>query len=215
MSYTCACRYNKYVKNLVRDVSHPEAHLANSSTQDMASLYINLADSPEYDVDAELLHKCVLSLPTNSECVLSRKELADLRQLGCRVDMFSAVEFKIAIVMGVHFRAGEWLRRPRCGSVITCVLRPTLTSRYARVDKFVRVDGDSSPGYAIVTWFSAPTYPNGTPLVVTVTDNGSDVDDELGCVVPITQIDPSRVMVEVTQVQNTFKMMRDSGYDTM
>ena len=60
-----------------------------------------------------------------------------------------------------------------------------------------------------------PTYPNGTPLVVTVTDDGSDVDDELGCVVPITQIDPSRVMVEVTQVQNTFKMMRDSGYDTM
>jgi hypothetical protein len=83
------------------------------------------------------------------------------------------------------------------------------------VNKFIQIDGESSPGYAIVNWFSEPQYADGTPLVVSVTDDGSDVDNELGCIVPITQIDPSRVMVEVTQVQNVFKVMRDSGYDTM
>ena len=61
--------------------------------------------------------------------------------------------------------------------------------------------------------FSEPEYPSGTPLVVRVVNNGSDVDDEVGRVIRVTDIDPSRVMVEC-EGDDVFFMMRDSGYDT-
>ena len=42
-----------------------------------------------------------------------------LANAGAHARRLSASGFKIAYIMGVHFRAGEWGRRPRCGSVIT------------------------------------------------------------------------------------------------
>ena len=59
--------------------------------------------------------------------------------------------FKIAHVMGVHFSAGEWGSFPRCGSVVTCVINRR--SVYGRVSRFLRVEGDDCPGYAVVEWF--------------------------------------------------------------
>ena len=65
-------------------------------------------------------HSCVLSTRDTKFVCLTRKEVTDFRMLGhTHVDSMSACSFKIAHIMGVHFRAGEWGKRPRCGSVVT------------------------------------------------------------------------------------------------
>jgi len=111
-------------------------------------------------------------------------------------------------------KSGEWGNTPRCGSVITCVIRGR--SLYARVKRFLKVDNDC-PGYASVDWFSAPTYlfDDLIPLGVCVTEDGSEVLREVGSsVIPITRIDPSPVIAERDLANGRFLMMRDSGYDT-
>ena len=77
--------------------------------------------------------------------------------------------------------------------------------------RFLKIDGDDSPGFASVCWFSKPTYPNNCPLVVCVRDDGVEVDLEFGSIIPLTSIEPSRVMVEHSD--DVYYMMRDSGYD--
>lgn len=130
--------------------------------------------------------------------------------LGVLADCLSMSAYKVAHIMHVHFRAGQ---RPRCGSVVTCINKDG-RSYYARVLRFLKVDGDDSPGFASVRWFSKPVYPHGNPLVVRVGDDGGTVDVHFGSILRLTQIEPSRVMVKhsVHQV-GIFYMMRDSGYD--
>ena len=133
-------------------------------------------------------------------------------------DMLSVSELKVAYIMGVHFRAGEWGQSPRCGSVITCVIhgrgRFHGISLYARVERFLRIHGDDCPGYASVTWFGRPRYLFGTktPLGVCCALDGAAIDKELGSVIRITQIDPTPVMVECDG--DNYMMMRDRGWDT-
>ena len=113
--------------------------------------------------------------------------------------------------MGIHFRSGEWGRNS-CGSVITTVVGGR--SLYARVESFLHVRGEECPGYAIVKWFGEPSYPFGIPLVVRVSDDGSDIENAYGNVIKITSIDPSRVMID-PEGEGFYYMMRDSGYDTV
>ena len=203
------------MKNLVHDRAHPGANFANSVSKDISAHFLDFSmDRDAYDLAAHPLHNCVLSVKVKGDPTAD--ELADLRMLGCAVDCFSCLFFAVAHILGIHFRAGEWGKRPRCGSVITCVLGPPDQRRsvYGRFDRFLTVAGDSCPGYASVTWFSEPEYPSGTPLVVSVRDNGDGLDAELGCIVRITDIDPSRVMVECTST-DVYYMMRDSGIDTV
>ena len=144
--------------------------------------------------------------------------------------------FDIAYILNVHFRAGEWGKRPWCGSVITCVLDGR--SLYARVNRFLHVEGDKTPGYASVSctpnpnrflhvegdktpgyasvsWFSKPVYLLDNPLVVQVTDDGDELLARYGCILRLGQIDPSRVMVELPRPPSVhYYMMRDTGYDT-
>ena len=65
-----------------------------------------------------------------------------------------------------------------------------------RLVRVFKVDNHDAPGYASVQWFSEPEYPFTTPIVVKVLDDGSTIRKQLGCIIPITQIDPSRVIVE-------------------
>ena len=127
-------------------------------------------------------------------------------------DAFDLCVYNVAWIMGRHFRAGEWGAYPRCGSVITCVMNGR--SLYARVMKFLKVEGDSCPGYASVEWFSEPTYVNRLSPKVTL--DGSLIEEELGSnIIPITQIDPSVVSVEPVCGTDEYFMIRDSGYDTL
>lgn len=208
---TNLCRYNKRIKNLCRDMSHPEAHLAKSSTQDASASFVNLA-MHDYDISTSMHHKCVLSVPKQN-WYATEEEFADLAlRYGCEQDQFSIRCFAVAHVFAVHFRAKEWLKYPRCGSVVTCVMDGQ--SYYARVEKFFCV-GDDCSGYASVVWFGKPSYPLGTPMVVKVSEDGSHVKSEYGCIISLDEIDPSRVMVEFSNEPSTYYVMRDSGYDTI
>lgn len=146
---------------------------------------------------------------------LSDEELGDLRLLGADVeDHFAITEYRVTYILGVHFRSGEW-GKCRCGSVITAVCSGR--SVYARVNKFITVDGDDCAGHACVTWFGAPEYPlYGSPLVVWCREIDTDrLVDSYGCVLRITMIDPSQVMVEREEDHQYCWMMRDSGFDTI
>ena len=69
--------------------------------------------------------------------------------------------------------------------------------------------------YASVTWFGSPRYPLGdNRLEVVVSRDGTALDREIqSCVIRITQIDPSYIVVEPDGVN--LRMMRQSGYDTV
>lgn len=83
------------------------------------------------------------------------------------------------------------------------------------MNRFLAVKGDVCPGYASVCWFGLPQYPLGSNLVeVVVSRDGLEVDRLLHtCIIRITQIDPSYVVVEPDG--ENFRMMRQSGYDTV
>ena len=138
-------------------------------------------------------------------------EIGSLRVLGVVIeDVLAIMEFKVAYILGKHFKAGEW-GNYRCGSVVTCVI--DRQSYYARVERFFRVDGDSCPGYASVRWFGQPHYPLGTPMVVRCSEEEpQELVDSFGCILRITQIDPSQVIVERDDTGYSW-MMRDSGFD--
>ena len=102
------------------------------------------------DVDRPALHE--LTVRTRGY-ILSDREKDGMKMLG--VTSFRDYKvFKVAKVLGVHFRCGEWGCR-RCGSVITTIYRGI--SRYCIVNAFVQVQGKA---YASVTWLSVPTYPH-------------------------------------------------------
>lgn len=150
-----------------------------------------------------LPHDCVL-WGRSTHWEPTQDELEDLRLRGCAVDLLSVSDLPIAYILGVHFRSGEWVIRPWRGSVVTCVVRGR--SLYARVERFLVVE----------SWFSAPKYPFGNPLVVRVGLDGREIARRYGCIVGIREIDPSRVMVELSEPgDRDFHMMRDSGYDTI
>lgn len=83
------------------------------------------------------------------------------------------------------------------------------------MNKFLTVDGNNCPGYASVSWLGPPRYPLGANrLEVVVSADGSQLDREIqSCIIPITKIDPSYVVVEPTG--GNYYMMRQSGYDTV
>ena len=194
-------------------MSHPEAQLARSALVDAAIHYVNDKRDNHYDISRDPHHLCVLSCPKGWHATKTEIDDLSILMLGHTVDQFDVQSFAIAQIMGVHFRAREWEKYPRCGSVVTCVLAGT--SLYGRVDKFFSIQGDDCPGYASVRWFGSPIYPEGTPLVVKVSEDGSRLRAAHGSVIPITKIDPSRVMVEFSKTPNTYYVMRDSGYDTI
>ena len=185
-------------------------------SQDVASRFLSLCESPGYQIGKNPLHRCVLS-SRNRKFSLTQEHLGHLRYL-CRhrnlpIDLFTVEAFSVVHVMGTHFRAGEWGQHPRCGSVITVVKGGR--SLYARVESFLRVDGDDGQGFAIVNWFGAPVYPFRIPIVVRVNIDGSEVKRVHGTMIYISTIDPSRVIIGRDELDDSrFYMMRDSGYDT-
>ena len=189
-----------------------EVNLTSNVTIDSACHFATLQEAEPYVVKTDRCHTCFLKSELDTE--VTESEFENLQFIGCPVRDPDAVRvFEIASILGKHFKAGEW-GQMRCGSVVTCVINGR--SLYARVLKFMKVDGDSCPGYASVRWLSAPTYVNR--LCPRVTLDGTLVEREVRVnVVRITQIDPSQVMVERLVGGDTggFNMMRDSGYDTI
>jgi len=210
-------RFNKYHKSLINNPQCAEVTLACAVTRDVAAAYVDMQeDNPRARRNhphPRKPHDCVVWGRGNAY-EPTDTELQDLRMFGCDVDFLSVTQYPIAYILNVHFRAGEWGQKPRCGSVVTCVIGGR--SLYARVNRFLQVDDDDCPGYASVDWFSTPTYLCGeNPLGVYVTEDGSEVREEVGtCLLRIKQIDPSPIIVECERDTGRFYMMRDTGYDT-
>ena len=212
-------RYNKYLKNLVRDPHRPTINLANSASQDVSARFSNFVGQPLYDLSKDPRHICFLfgqefNLPVMQQLV------GDLLVLRSRVyDRNSCVGFPSANIMGVKFNAGEWPTYPRCGSVITCLMgkdeHEGVRSLFARVNHFFKVIDDDNCGYASVSWFGEPSYlyPDN-PLGARCKEDGSVLGRKYGNVIKITQIDPTPIMVEHDRSNNTYIMIRDSGYST-
>ena len=211
-------RLNKYHKGLIKNPHRSEENFASSLARDGAANFCNVCeDTPAISrshLHPGLPHDCVLwgkgemYMPTN-------EEVFDLEWQGVDVGLFSVTQFEIAYILNTHFRAAEWGQHPWCGSVVTCVIEGR--SLYARVKRFLKVEGCDCPGFASVDWFSAPTYlfDENIPLGVCVTEDGEEVVRDVGTsVIRITQIDPSPVIVERDVENGRFYMMRDSGYDT-
>ena len=209
-----ACRYNLYLKNLIRNGRLTDIHLANSVATDIAAGYMNLLRvGAHYNFLKANVHTCTLDQRLKHVSV-SSEEVGDLRMRGLGVDAMDITVYAVANILGQHFHAGQWSQYTRtCSSVFTCVIAGR--SVYGYVRKFLKVDGADCPGYASVSWFGFPQYPCGSNrLEVVVSHDATEINREIGsCIVPITRIDPSMVVVEPDGVN--YRMMRMSGYDTV
>ena len=139
---------------------------------------------------------------------VDQRERLDLEVRGLRSD--ACREYRIAYVLGVHFKAGEW-GRSRCGSVITTMYGGR--SRYAIVDSFINADGKD---FAVVSWCSRPHYPYAPiPLVSRVTLLNPERQVLMPRLLPLNRIDPTRVIVEPDDNGRDFYMMRVLGWDRL
>jgi len=137
----------------------------------------------------------------------TQRERIELSMLGCTATI--GISYKIAYVLGVHFRAGEWGCR-RCGSVITTIFEGR--SRYCNVTKFVRV---GRRNFACVEWLSEPRYPYAPMTVVArVGLLSRDRQLKMPILIPLESIDPTPVLVEPDTDGRHFYMMRVHGYDS-
>ena len=116
--------------------------------------------------------------------------------------------FKVAKVLGVHFRSGQWGCR-RCNSVITTIHRDI--SRYCIVNAFFLVQ---EKAYASVTWLTTPTYPC-LPFKIVVKVRLMMPAQQLLCpsVIPVDRIEPCTVSVMPDSDGIHFFMLRDKGID--
>lgn len=116
--------------------------------------------------------------------------------------------FEKASVFGVHVKANEW-GRSRCGSVVTTLYEGV--SRYCVVKKFLRVENKE---FAHVVWLTKPKYPYApNPLVVRVRVMAPLRQQEMCCLVPLTRIAPTPVIVEPENDGTHFYMLRVKGFD--
>ena len=129
-------RYNFYLKNLIRNGYQADIHLANSVAIDIAASYLELCKTGiKYDVHKAPQHTCFLSQPLK-HVTITRQEIGDLRMCGCAFeDALSIDVFSTAHVLGVHFHAGQWGKRPTCSSVFTCVANGR--SVYGYVNRYI------------------------------------------------------------------------------
>ena len=90
-------------------------------------------------------------------------------------------------------------------------------SVYGLVRKFYRVvcECDVFVDLAIVTWFPLPQYPDCDPLTVEIVIRGLDINNiDITCVVPLYDIQPSRIGVEIDSERGVMYMLRMEGTDT-
>jgi len=136
---------------------------------------------------------------------------------GCRCENNSVFHHSSAVICGKRFTAGERLRRGRrCSSVITAVVGGR--SMYGVVKKFIRVCCVHLcyRDFAILSWLPAPVYPDGDPLTVKISTLGIDINNlRRVSVLPLSSIQPSRVLVDIDRKHHCLFVMRVEGLDTL
>ena len=194
-------RKNKHVKSMVKHPAQPLSSLANHVELDILGRIESLSTEDLRGPDF-----LELSVRTRGY-ILSEREQDGMKMLG--VTSFRGYKvFKVAKLLGVHFRCGEWGCR-RCGSVITTIYRGI--SRYCILNAFVQVQGKT---YASVTWLSVPTYPYPPfKIVVKVRMLPPEQQHVFRGVISVDKIDPCTVGVIPHEDGVHFYMLRDKGTD--
>ena len=194
-------RNNKRVKTMVNNTVQPLSSIANHVELDIKTRMKTLTKKV-LDRDAEI----ALSVRIRG-CVLSDKQRAAMEFLGAT--SFRDVKFfKVDIILGVHFRCGEWGSR-RCGSVITTMYAGV--SRYCILDSFVMVQDKT---YACVTWLSRPIYPCPPFKIVVKVRLLTPLEGDVHrCVIPADKIDPTKVSVLPASDGIHYFMLREKGID--
>ena len=203
LSMFCFERKNKEVKSWVRSTAHPLSSLANHIELDIVAK-LHAFSGDEADHSRPKLISLTVSI---KRCVLSDNERNGLLMLG--VTSFCQLKaFRVATVLGVHFKGGEWGKR-RCGSVITTIMGQV--SRYCIVNMFLEVEGQA---YASVTWLSRPTYPCFPfKLVVRVRMLTPQQQRQHRSVLPVDRIVPTTVAVLPHDDGVHYYMLRQKGID--
>ena len=136
---------------------------------------------------------------------------------GCRLGQSVVYAYTRAKIGGKRFNAGESLRLGvRCGSVVTMIRGGR--SVYGLIKKFYRVMCvcHSFLDVVLITWFPFPNYPDGDPLTVRIDLGGLNVNNIPRInVVPLIDLHPSRIGVEIDNVHHCIYMLRFDGIDTM
>lgn len=197
-------RNNKRVKGMVQHTAQPVTSLANNLESDITARLDLFASKKSSDFE------CPQPI-TLGACDrlydISQRERDGMEALG--VTSFDDLRaFKVATVLGVHFRTGGWGRR-RCGSVITTIYRGI--SRYCIVNAFFMVSDET---YASVTWMSTPVYPYPPFKIVVKVKLITDAEQLLHpSVIPADRIQPTSVSVMPDSDGIYFWMMRGKGID--
>ena len=141
---------------------------------------------------------------TSSYYAPSVDEKKELHKLGLTVPGV-VLSFDIAVMLGVHFKAGEW------GHTLVVVTTLKGKTRYCIVDRFLQV-GPRCVACGL-TWFAPqryPYYPN--PLVVVSCITNCDTEP---CVLCVRDIIPTRVFIEPHPDEVNYNLIRESGTDVI
>ena len=204
-SMFCFERNNKRVKGLVKHTTAPLASVANNVELDIQARMELFAKKTAIDFACAPAES--LSVRMRPGYDLSQREKDDLLLMG--VNSFRDLQsYKVAKVLGVHFRSGQWGCR-RCGSVITTIHRGI--SRYCIVNVFLLLQGKA---YAAVTWLSTPIYPC-LPFKIIVKVRLMTPEQQFVCpsVIPVDRIQPCTVSVLPDSDGIYFYMLRAKGID--
>ena len=202
-------RFNKRIKNLVTQRHHAESSIAVNIQQEAGCRFSSFEDEDPLKEDIRLK-----TCQVRGRCrgyLLSPDERIDLSVTYGIKSGRVCLQYKIANVLGVHFKAGEWSRADvvgRCGSVVTTIYAGR--SRYCVVNRFIRVSGKD---FACVKWLSKPHYPYApNRLVVRVKELTHARQNQMPKVLPLTKIEPTPVLVDPNDGTNYY-VMRVKGWD--
>ena len=203
-SMFCFERNNKRVKGLVKHTAAPLSSVANHVELDIQSRMELISKKTSNDF---------VCAPTESLSVRIRtyrlpQRDKDVMQVMGVTSFCDFRTFKVAKVLGVHFRSGQW-GCDRCNSVITTIHRDI--SRYCIVNAFYLVQDKA---YASVTWLSTPNYPC-LPFKIVVKVRLMTPAHQLlyRSVIPVDRIEPCTISVLPASDGVHFYMMRDKGID--
>jgi len=210
-------RYNKKCKNLTANKTTPIKSLRNELVRDGTARYFRWR---KRSVTSRADKIPVTELTGISKLVdipdCFNDSIQSHLRCGCRTLLCNTYEYKTGKIGGKKFTAGETLRvGSRCGSVVTMV--SGVSSIYGLTKRFYRVICPCGKfiDFAIVTWFPSPHYPDRDPLTVEIGVRGLDVNNITQMnIVPLFNIQPSRIAVELKCTNQKMCMLRIEGLDS-
>jgi len=211
-------RFNKKCKNLTANKHEPITSLANALVRDGTSRYFRWRRRASPTRECKIPKTEAIGTSTLVDVSDNVLRMIQVHLLcGCQSVHSSVYSHQMVLIGGARFNANEKLiLKRRCGSVVTMVR--DRRSVYGLIKRIYRVvcTCHRYVDLLLVSWFPVPHYPDNDPLTIRIGLNGLDVNNitELD-MVPVYDIQPSRVGVEIDVDNDCMFMLRMDGIDTM